>query len=325
MRRREFIAGLGGAVAWPLATRAQQPALPVIGFLHPESPALAEYADAFRQGLGQQGFRDGENVAVEHRWAQDHLDRLPALAAEFVRRRVAVIVTARATAAVLAAKAATSTIPIVFAVGADPVKAGLVASLNRPGGNVTGVSFLANSLVAKQLQLLREVVPAATMIGLLINPENPNAQSDTNDVAAAARLLGQQIQIAHASTERDFHLAFASLAQIRAAALLVLPDALFSVAQRHVAELAALHQMPSIYSRGTYAEAGGLMSYGASLQEAIRQVGIYAGRILNGEKPADLPVQQSTRIEMVINLKTAKALGVTVPETLLATADEVIQ
>jgi putative tryptophan/tyrosine transport system substrate-binding protein len=325
MRRREFIAGLGSAAAWSAMARAQQSALPVIGFLHPGAPTFADYADAFREGLGQQGFRDGQNVTVEHRWAEDHLDRLPALAAELVGRRVAVIVTARATSAVLAAKAATSTIPIVFAVGADPVKAGLVASLNRPGGNVTGVSFLANSLVAKQLQLLREVVPAATVIGLLVNPDNPNAQSDAGDVEAAAGLLGQQIQIVHAHTESDLNLAFASLVQMRAAALLALPDTFFSVAESHIAELAALHQMPSIYSRRTYAEAGGLMSYGASVQEAIRQVGIYAGRILNGEMPANLPVQQSTKFELIINFKTAKALGLMIPETLLATADQVIE
>jgi putative ABC transport system substrate-binding protein len=327
MKRREFMTLLGGtAAAWPFAAVAQQPPMPVIGFLHPSSAeAYASLMLAFRKGLDEVGYLEGRNVIIEYRWADDHYDRLPALAAELVRQRVSVIVTANATAAALAVKAATSTIPIVFTIGADPVQFGLVASLNRPGGNVTGVSFLSNLLVAKQLGLLQEFVPAASKFGLLVNPSNPNAEADTRHAEAAADSLGRKIHVVYANTERDLGTAFAGLIERRVAAVVVLPDALFVGQREQLVTLAARHAIPTIYSNRVYADAGGLMSYGASQLDAYHQAGIYVGRILSGEKPGDMPVVQPTKFEFVINLKTAKALGITVPPTLLALADEVIE
>ena len=326
MRRRAFLGAIGSAAAWPVFARAQQSAMPIIGFLGPSSSkGFAPFRASFQQSLKEAGFIEGQNVAIEYRWAEDQVDRLPALAAELVGLRVAVIATVTATAAALAAKNATATIPIVFAIGADPVKVGLVASLNRPGGNVTGVSFLSNALVAKQMELLRELAPAAAAIGVLVNPGNPNAETDANAAVAAARSLGRQAHVAHASSEQDFDAAFAALVRQGSTALLVAPDATFTSRPNQLAALAARYTLPTIYARRELPAAGGLMSYGSSLADSVRQAGVYVGRILNGAKPTDLPVVQPTKFELVINLKTAKALGLTVPPTLLARADEVIE
>jgi putative ABC transport system substrate-binding protein len=330
VRRREFIALLGGAaatsLAWPLAARAQHAASPTIGFLGPASSAgYASYVGGFRQGLSAAGFVEGRNVAVEYRWADNQLDRLPALAADLVARRVAVIATGGATAAALAAKAATSSIPIVFAIGADPVKFGLVASMNRPGGIVTGVSFLANKLVAKQLQLLQGLLPTSGVIGVLVNPGNPNAVSDSMQAQAAATSLRLKVHIVQTVAEGDVDAAFDDLGRAQASAILVFPDALFTGVRERQAELATRHKLPVLYPDRSYVEAGGLMSYGSSRTDAYREAGIYAGRILRGEKPSDLPVIQSSKFELVINLKTAKAAGLDLPPALLALADEVIE
>ncbi len=325
MKRREFITLLGGAAApWPLAARAQQPVMPVIGFLHSESPGqYASHLRAFHQGLSEAGYVEGRNVAIQYRWAESHYDRLPALAADLVRRQVAVM-TANGPAA-QPAKAATATIPIVFFAANDPVEIGLVASLNRPGGNLTGVVNLGVELGPKRLELLHELIPMATPIAVLINPAHPNADAQSAAMQAAARTLGLELHLLHASTEGDFDTVFATLLQLRAGGLVILTDPFFNTRIEQLAALAVRHAVPTIYQQRNFAAAGGLLSYTGSFTDLWRVIGVYAGRILKGEKPADLPVQQSTKVELIINLKTAKALGLEVPPQLLARADEVIE
>ena len=328
MRRREFITFLGGAAtAWPLAARAQQPSMPVIGLLYPTSPDMnADRLRGFRQGLKDTGYVEGENVAIEYRWAENQMDRLPALAAELVRRQVSVIAATGGLDSALAAKTATTTIPIVFSVTEDPVRLGLVASLARPGGNLTGINIFTGELGAKRLGLLRELVPAATRVAVLVNPANAaNAESTESDVAAAARTMGLQIQIFKASTTREIDAAFVTFVRERPDALLVSGDPFFRTRRVQLANLASHHSIPATYALRDYAEAGGLMSYGSNLTDSYRQVGVYTGRILKGAKPADLPVVQASKFELVINAQTARMLGLSVPPTLLATADEVIE
>jgi putative ABC transport system substrate-binding protein len=325
VNRREFIAGLGGAAAWPVVARAQQPAIPIIGFLGFQSADDSKTVTVpFLQGLKETGYVEGQNVAVEYRWAENQYDRVPALAADLVRRRVAVIVAEGATAA-LAAKAATATISIVFATGGDPMALGLVASLNRPGANVTGSANLVSDLSPKQLQLLRELIPNAARFGVLADPAITYSPSIIADLKAAARTLGLQLVVVNARTDSDLEAAFAEFSQQHVGAVFVGISSFFNRRMEQLAALAARHRLPAIFPYREYALAGGLMSYGSSFGYFYRQVGIYTGRILKGDKPADLPVQQVTKIDLVINLKTAKALGLTIPETLLATADEVIQ
>jgi putative ABC transport system substrate-binding protein len=327
LRRREFITLLGGAAAaWPLAARAQQPAMPVIGFLHSGAAAVrTDLLVQFRQGLSERGYGEGRNVNIEYRWADDHFGRLPALAADLVSRQVNVIVTPGSTPATLAAKVATSTIPIIFSVGIDPVKLGLVASFNRPAGNLTGVTFMSSVLLAKQIDLLHKLVPNATVIGFLVNPNFPDTESQLNAAFAAADALGLKLITGKAGDQADFDQAFSSLVHQQVGALLVQTDPFFLTQGKQLAMLSRSYAVPVLYGLREYVSAGGLMSYGASTGDTWRLVGGYAGRILKGEKPADLPVIQSSRFELVINLKTAKALGIKISGDLLSLADEVIE
>jgi putative ABC transport system substrate-binding protein len=323
--RRDFIRLIGGAAAWPLAARAQQPTMPVVGFLNSAIAATyLPFAAAFRDGLHETGYIENQNVTIEYRWADNHYDRLAELAADLVRRQVTVVA-ATGTPAALAVKAATSTIPIVFTAAVDPVAAGLVASLSRPGGNLTGVSAYISQLAAKRLGLLRELVPNAGVMGVLVNPKYLDAESQRKEATEAARILGQQIHIVNIGSEDDFNRAFATLVQFKAGALLVNADVLFVSRRDQLVALAAHHKIPAIYHQREFVLAGGLMSYAPRLTDAYRQAGVYVGRILKGAKPADLPVVQPTKFELAINLKAAKALGLAMPDRLLALADEVIE
>ena len=326
MKRRDFIGLCGGAAAWPLAASAQQSTMPVIGFLHQGSPeAYAKFAAGFRKGLAEAGYVDGRNVVIEYRWAHGESRLLQELAADLVSRRVTAIVTPGSAAATLAAKAATTAIPIVFMAGADPVQTGLVSSLNRPGGNMTGVGSMNNGLGAKQLGLLHELLHGAAQFAVLVNPSNPQSQSAIADVQTAALAVGVQVEIRTVTTNRDINPAFAGVAQKRPDGLLISPDPLFTNRLVQLATLAARHAMPTIYALREFAEVGGLMTYGSNFTDLFRQTGNYTGRVLNGEKPAEMPILQPTKFEFVINLQTAAAIGLDVPPTLLARADEVIE
>jgi ABC-type uncharacterized transport system substrate-binding protein len=325
MQRRKFITLLGGAAAWPLAAVAQQSAIPTIGFLRStRSDASTDLLVALRKGLKETGYVEGQNLTIEYRWAENQQERLSALAADLVRQWCVVII-AGGVNATFAAKAATATIPIIFATGVDPIKSGLVGSLNRPGGNITGVFTVSASVAGKQLGLLREVVPKAAVIGMLLNPTSPNSAVQEREAQAAARALGQQLHVFKASTEHEIDSAFATLIQYQIGALLIGANALFTGQRDQLVALAARHAMPTLHYSRDFVEAGGLMSYGTSIRDAYRQIGVYVGRVLKGEKPADLPIIQSSTFELVINLKTAKTLGLTVPYGLLNAADEVIE
>jgi putative ABC transport system substrate-binding protein len=326
MRRREFIALLGGAAVWPIPTHAQQPAKPVVGFINASSPeGYAQQLAAFLKGLGETGYVDGGNVVIEYSWAKGRVDQLPAMAAALVRRQVDVIA-ATSTPAALAAKAATATIPIVFETGGDPIQLGLVVQMNRPGGNITGVTQLNAETASKRLELLHELVPTATILALLVNPASPTlANPAIRDLQAAAQKLGLRLQILNASTERDFDAVFASVLQSHAGGLVVGPDPYLNSQANKIGALAASFAVPTIHERFDFVAAGGLMSYGGDIAESYRLAGIYAGRVLKGERPADLPVQQATKVELHINLKAAKALGITFPLSLLGRADEIIE
>ena len=325
--RRQFITLLGGAAgAWPLAARAQQPAVPVVGILASVSPApYAGFIAAIKEGLQQTGYIEGRNVTIEYRWAEGHYDRLPQQAIELVDRGVAVIILVGGGPTIAVAKAATATIPIVFVMGDDPVKSGAVTALNRPGGNATGVNLLTVAMEAKRLQLLHELVPNVAVVAIIVNPNNPQAAEQLQDLQAAARTLGVEVEVFKAGSPSDIDTAFASLVGRRAGALLVAADAFFNTRREQFVVLTARHALPAIFHFREFAAAGGLMSYGPSLTDAYRQEGIYAGRILKGEKPAEMPVQQAVKIELVINLQTARALGLTIPLPLLGRADEVIE
>jgi putative ABC transport system substrate-binding protein len=326
MRRREFIAFLSGAAAWPLGALSQHGPMPVIGFLGSGSPSQsADVAAGFRAGLREAGFAEGENISIEYRWANGSYDRLPGLAADLVRQNVRVIAAAGGNTSALAAKAATATIPIVFFTGADPVQAGLVASLNRPGGNLTGITSLGVELGPKRLELLHELVPKPTPIALLVNPANRSIEIQVRDSEAAARRLGRELHVLRASTEQEIDFAFETLSQLGAGAIVIFPESFFNTRSEQFAALAARHAVPAIYTYRPFTAAGGLLSYGADIAESYRQVGVYAGRILKGEKPADMPVLQSAKVELIVNLRTAKALGLAMPESLLARANEVLE
>jgi len=326
LKRREFITFVGGAIAWPLRARAQQSAMPVIGFLNPASPqSWDSYTAGFRAGLKETGYVDGQNITIEFRWAEGHYDRLPVMAADLVRRKVAVLVATGGAPSVVAAKAATSTIPIVFTTGVDPVRTGFVTSLSRPGGNITGVNMFVTVLEGKRLGLLRALVPSAGLVAVLLNPNRPDYATQLRGVEEAARAMGQQIHVLHASNESGLNAAFATAVQLRAGAMLVGGDPFFNSQRDKIIALAARHSIPAMYEQREHALAGGLMSYGTNLADGYRQAGVYAGRILKGEKPGDLPVMQATKFEFVINLKTAKALGIDVPPNLSAEANEIIE
>jgi putative ABC transport system substrate-binding protein len=325
MRRREFITLLGATATWPFSARAQQ-TMPVIGFLGVSSPdSYAPRLVAFHQGLNESGYVEGQNAIIEYRWANDRYDQLSELAVDLVRRKVTVIAIGGGGAAAFAAKAATSTIPIVFATGGDPIELGLVASLTRPAGNITGVSFLTSTLVAKQFEVLHEIVPNAGVVGILVNPANPLAKIEIRNVQAAADSLGQKLLVVEVAAESELERAFTTFVQQRVGALLVLPDVVFYGRRNPIVAAAARHLIPAIYPSREFAAAGGLVSYGTSIDDAYRLVGVYVGRILKGEKPADLPVQQSVKVELVINFKTARMLGISIPLPLSGRADEVIE